>query len=280
MSLYFENQHAIITGGSSGIGKATAKLLAAQGAHVSIIARHTDRLSAARDEIEQSRAGAGQRIRAYSADVSVNAEALRAVNAACADNGAPDIVITSAGMVHPGLFADADVEWFEKTMQLNYLGTVYTIKAALPAMLERRRGHITMISSGAGVLGVYGYTTYSPTKFALRGLAQALRSELKPSGIRISVVYPSDVDTPQLAEENKTKPEETKRISGTAAPQSPDVVARAIIAGMRANRFAISSNMEMRLLKRLSSLVEPVMNLYMDSVVAGVAKDRATGKLK
>ncbi|MCL4504933.1 MAG: SDR family oxidoreductase [Chloroflexi bacterium] len=277
---YYENQHVIITGGSSGIGKATAKLLAAQGAHVSIIARNADRLSAARDEIEQARAGAGQRVRAYSADVSVNAEALRAVNAACADNGAPDFVITSAGMVQPGLFKDQGVEWFEKTMQLNYLGTVYTIKAALPGMLERRRGHIALISSGAGVLGLYGYTTYSPTKFALRGLAQALRSELKPSGIRVSVVYPSDVDTPQLAEENKTKPEETKRISGTAAPQQPDVVARAIVAGMRANRFAISSNMEMRLLKRLSSLVEPVMNLYMDSVVAGVAKDRAAGKLK
>ncbi len=276
----FENRHVIITGGSSGIGKATAMLLAAQGAHISIIARNAARLAAACAEIEQARASSAQRVSTCAADVSVNAETLRAVNGAIAENGAPDVVVTSAGMVQPGLFKDQDVEWYEKTMQLNYLGAVYTIKAALPAMLARRSGHIAMISSGAGVLGLYGYTSYCPSKFALRGLAQALRSELKPSGIGVSVVYPSDVDTPQLAEENKTKPEETRRISGTAAPQPPEVVARAIVSGIRANRFAISSNLEMGLLKRLSSLIEPAMNWYMDSVVAGVARDRAAGRLK
>jgi 3-dehydrosphinganine reductase len=280
MAQSFSNQHVIITGGSSGIGKATALLLASEGAHISIIARDPAKLGAAKAEIEQARASATQRVSAYSADVSVNANAQRAVSAAIADNGAADILITCAGMVQPGLFQDQAVELYEQTMQLNYLGTVYTIKAALPGMLARKRGHIVMISSGAGVLGVYGYTSYSPTKFALRGLAQALRCEVKPAGVRVSVVYPSDVDTPQLAEENKTKSEETKRISGTAAPQQPAVVAKAIVDGIRRNQFAISSNMEIGLLKRLSSLVEPIMNWYMDSTIAGVAKDRAAGKLK
>ena len=280
MAQLFNNQHVIITGGSSGIGKATALLLASEGAHISIIARNLAKLSAAKSEIEQARAATTQRVSTYSADVSINAEAQRAVAAAIAENSAPDILITSAGMVQPGLFQDQAVELYEKTMQLNYLGTVYTIKAALSSMLARKRGHIVMIASGAGVLGIYGYTSYCPTKFALRGLAQALRCEVKPAGVRVSIVYPSDVDTPQLAEENKTKPEETKRISGTATPQSPAVVAKAIVDGIRRNQFAISSNMEMHLLKRLSSLVEPIMNGYMDSIIAGVAKDRAAGKIR
>jgi 3-dehydrosphinganine reductase len=276
----FKDKHAIITGGSSGIGKATAIMLAAEGAHISIIARDPARLSAAKAEIERARASETQRVGAYTADVSVSADIQRVIVAAIADNGAPDILITSAGMVEPGPMQDQPVEYYERSMQVNYLGTVYAVKAVLPDMIKRRRGHVVLISSGAGVLGFFGYTSYCPTKFALRGLGQALHSELNPHGIDVSVVYPADVDTPQLAYELKIRPEEANRIAGQAKPVQPEVVARSILNGIRRRRFAISSNLEVWLLVRLSGLIEPIMNRYMGRVVAGVAKDRAAGKCK
>jgi 3-dehydrosphinganine reductase len=274
MDTQFQGQHAIITGGSSGIGKATACQLAALGANVTIIARGIERLATAKVEIEQARAGSEQRIVTFSADVSDRAQAEQAMRQAMAELGAPDIVITSAGMVQPGLFRDLPVESFEKTAALNYLGTVYILKTALPGMLERKRGQIVLISSGAGLVGVYGYTSYCPTKFALHGLAQALRAELKPSGIRVMVVYPPDTDTPQLAEENRTKLEETRRINGAAKVLQPEEVAHAIVNGMRRNRFSIAPGLEMSVLSRLSSLIEPAMNWYMDSVVRSVQRSK------
>jgi 3-dehydrosphinganine reductase len=274
MPLLFQNQHALITGGSSGIGKATACQLAAQGANITIIARGADRLAAAKVEIKQARASAEQRVLTVVADVSDRAQAEAAVQQAVAQLGAPDIVMTSAGMVQPGLFRDLPVETFEKTAALNYLGTVYVLKAALPGMIERRRGQFVLISSGAGLVGVYGYTSYSPTKFALHGLAQALRAELKPDGIRVMVVYPPDTDTPQLAEENRTKLEETRRINGAAKVLQPEEVASAIVSGIQHNRFSITPGLEMSVLSRLGSLIEPAMNWYMDSVVRSVQRTR------
>jgi 3-dehydrosphinganine reductase len=274
MANKFQHQHAIITGGSSGIGKATACLLAQEGAHVSIIARDPFKLAAARAEIERARAGDDQRVLTFAADVSRRAEIERAICDAIAESGAPDIVITSAGIVQPGLFSELPIRSFEDAQAVNYLGTVYAIKAALPDMIERRRGHVVMVSSGAGLIGVYGYSSYTPTKFALHGLGQVLRSELKTSGIRVSVVYPPDTDTPQLAEENRTKPQETKEIAGTARVMQPEQVARAIVNGMRANHFTISPGLEMAVLAHANNLIEPLLHWYVDWVVARVQRKR------
>lgn len=274
MAFRFHHQHAIITGGSSGIGKATACLLAGEGAHVSIIARDPFRLAATRAQIERARVTEDQRVLTFAADVSRRAEAERATCAAIGEAGPPDIVMTSAGIVQPGLFSELPIKSFEDTMAINYLGTVYIVKAALPSMIERGRGHVVMVSSGAGLIGLYGYSSYSPTKFALHGLAQALRSELKPTGIRVSVVYPPDTDTPQLAEENLTKPVETKKIAGTARVMQPEIVARSIVKGVGANHFTITPGLEMTLLARVNNLIEPALHWYVDWVVARVQRQR------
>ena len=266
----FYQQHAIITGGSSGIGKATAKLLASQGCHISIIARNPRKLEAAKAEIGAARANLHQRVVAISADVSDRLQVEAAIHEAIAQIAPPDLLIASAGIAHPGYFQELPIEVFERTMAINYFGSLYSIRAALPAMEKRQRGHIVLISSGAGLIGICGYTAYSPTKFALRGLAESLRGELKPLGIRVSVVYPPDTDTPQLEEENKTKPLETKQITGTAGTWSAQKVAIEIVRGIEKKSFAIAPGLEMTLLGRLHSLLAPGLNWYFDRIVAKV----------
>ncbi|MCU0568254.1 MAG: SDR family oxidoreductase [Oculatellaceae cyanobacterium Prado106] len=267
-------QHVIITGGSSGIGKATGQLLASQGANLSLIARDPAKLERAKAEILQRCVTVNPQINpkifTVSADVSDRHQATTAIETAIAHQGAPDILITSAGIAHPGYFQALPTDIFEQTMAINYFGTLYCIKAALPAMQQQQRGHIVLISSGAGLVGIYGYTSYSPSKFALRGLAEALRGELKPIGIRVAIVYPPDTDTPQLAAENLTKPPETKQITATAEVWSADAVAQKIVQGIQKNQFAIAPGSEMQILNRFHSLLNPVLHKYFDSLVTKV----------
>lgn len=260
------SRHAILTGGSSGIGKATAKRLATQGYHLSLIARDAEKLAIAQAELMAI--APGQTIHTYSADVADRAQAETAMQQAIAQLGAPDLLITCAGIAHPGYFRELPLEVFERTMAVNYFGTLYCIRAALPAMEQRQRGQIVMVSSGAGLVGLFGYTPYSPSKFALRGLAESLRGELKGYGIGVSIVYPPDTDTPQLVEENKTKPPETKQMTATAETWSADGVAQEILKGIEKRQFAIAPGTEMRVLTRLHSVLSPALNWYFDRIVA------------
>ena len=268
----FKGQHALITGGSSGIGKATAVLLAGMGADISILARERAKLEQAKGEIEQARATPVQKVVAVSADVADREQLEKAIGAAVEQVGSANILITSAGIAHPGYFLELPIEIFERTMAVNYFGTLHAIRAVLPAMREQRRGHLVLISSGAGLLGLYGYTPYGPTKFALRGLAESLRGELKGTGVDISIAYPPDTDTPQLEAENKTKPLETKAITGTAKMWSAEGVAKAIVKGIKKKAFTITPGMEMTLLARWHSLIAPGINWYFDRLAAKVRR--------
>jgi 3-dehydrosphinganine reductase len=260
-------QHAIITGGSSGIGKAVAQSLARQGANISIIARTPAQLEVAKAQIEAMYVHPAQQVLALPADVSEQKQAEEAIRAASAELGSPDWLITCAGMAHPGYFQELSLEIFEQTMAVNYFGTLYCIRAALPAMKQRRQGRIVLISSGAGLIGIYGYSAYSPSKFALRGLAESLRGELKPLGIGVSIVYPPDTDTLQLSEENKTKPPETKRITATVKPWSAEKVAHEIVVGMQRKSFAIAPGLGISFLARFHSLLASGLNWYFDQLI-------------
>ncbi|HVO44519.1 MAG TPA: SDR family oxidoreductase [Aggregatilineales bacterium] len=271
----FRQQHAIITGGSSGIGKATAKLLASKGAHISIMARTQATLDEAKKEIEAARASGDQKVVALSADVSDRGQVEAAIQSAIAQVGAPDLLFTYAGLSHPGYFMDIPIDVFEKLMAVNYLGTLYAVRAVTPSMQQRRRGHIVLMSSAAGIVGVYGYTAYCPTKFAVRGFGETLRAELKPSGIRVSVVYPPDTDTPQLTEENKIKPLETKMISGNVKVWSADAVARVVLQGIERGAFNITPGLEPTLLGWLHSVAAPGLRWYFDGIVKDAAKKKS-----
>lgn len=260
-------KHAIITGGSSGIGKAVAKLLASEGANISLIARDTDKLETARQEIIAVTISPQQKILSFVADVAKLEEVTKVIQEAIAQQGTPDILITSAGIAIPGYFDDISLETFERTMRVNYFGSLYCVKAVLPAMQAARKGNIVFISSGAGLIGLFGYTAYSPSKFALRGLAESLRGELKTYNIKVAIVYPPDTDTPQLVAENKTKPPETKAITATADTWSAAGVAQEIVKGIKSDRFAITPGLEMTILNRFHSIIAPLLNKYFDRLV-------------
>jgi 3-dehydrosphinganine reductase len=260
-------QHAIITGGSSGIGKAIALKLVQRGANVTLIARTLARLQAAQAELEIAKVHPDQQVLVLTADVADNLQITATIQRAIVQLGAPDWLILSAGIAHPGHFQALPVEIFEQTMAINYFGSLYSIKAALPTMEQRRKGHIVLISSGAGLVGLYGYSPYSPSKFALRGLAESLRGELKPLNIGLSIAYPPDTDTPQLEAENLTKPLATQRITATAKTWSAVAVADAILHGVDRNMFAITPGLEISLLSWFHSLVAPAIHWYCDRLV-------------
>jgi 3-dehydrosphinganine reductase len=259
----FSGKHVIITGGSSGIGLATAELLAARGARLSLLARGEERLTAA---AERLRAG-GARVDTRPVDVA-DATALAA---AMSELGPCDVLVSCAGLARPGRFLELADEVFREMIEVDYFGTLHAIRAAVPSMVSRGTGSVVAVSSAAGLLGVYGYSAYAPAKFAVRGLMETLRAELRPHGIHVGVVFPPDVDTPQLAEENRWKPAETRAISGTVKPIQASVVARAIVAGIEKRRFLICPDPSTTALARFGGMLTPVLNRYFDRKVDRLA---------
>ncbi len=257
------DQHVFITGGSSGIGLELGRQAAAAGARVSLVARDPARLAAARAAIRAAVPGGAEVVTA-SADVAVEAEILGALQAAEKIHGPVDVLITSAGVARPGHFAEVPVAVFERTMAVNYFGTLYPLKAVVPAMRQRGRGAVVLISSGAGLVGLFGYTPYAPSKFALRGLAEALRGELQDTGVSVTIVYPPDTDTPQLAEENLTKPAETKALTAGGGLWTAEAVARVTLAGVQRGRFAITPGFQLTALAWLHSLLAPILRWHFD----------------
>jgi len=188
---------ALVTGASSGIGRALAQALAVRGARVALLARRHDRL----EELACEIAAAGGEARAFACDVSERAavEAARAgVEAAL---GPVEILVNAAGYVRHVLFADHEPEDVERMLRTNTLGTVFWIQAVLPAMRAARRGWIVNVSSLAGLLPQPDEAAYSASKHAVTGLSEALSYELEREGIRVLVVHPVLVRTEMFTPE-------------------------------------------------------------------------------
>lgn len=259
---FFANRKVVITGASSGIGLALAKQVARAGAHVVLIARRAAPLEEAKAQV-LAEGGKGQ-VEIVPLDISreqdVN-EAMARVLAA----GPVDVLVNNAGVVMPGRFVELPMKEFHSMMDINYFGTVHMCKALVPAMIERKSGRICNVSSLAGVIGIYGYTPYAASKFAICGFSQALRAELWPHGIAVSVCMPPDTDTPQLAFENQYKPKETKAIAGTVKALSAEQVAGAIARGVENGSFEIFADFGSRAATRAHGIIPGIVRWFCDS---------------
>ena len=230
------SEHAIISGGSSGIGLSIAHECVKRGmAKITILARNKSKLEKAVSELEASKKKFHtETVLSYkSVDVS-DPGLLKAVAAdVCGTNKKEALASTKfylfccAGSAVPSYFEHIPSTTFAHLAGTNQLGTIYTVQAFLPHMT---RGTIVFTSSICGQLGVYGYTAYCPTKYALRGFAEALHAELADQPyLNVQLAFPPDTDTPGFAEEEKIKPQETRLISETAGLAQPEAVAAVMV---------------------------------------------------
>lgn len=272
--------HAIVSGGSSGIGLALAKRLVAEGWNVSLVGRSAKKLSRTHKELDALASDGQRRVQTYAVDVADENATKDAVKRAIKAFGAPDMVVANAGLVEAGYFHSLPLSVYRRLMDVNYFGALHLIKPALPAMRRNHNGQIVLVSSGAGLAGIFGYSAYSPTKFAVRGLAEVLRQELKPDGIHVSAVYPPDTDTPQLAMENKRRPPETRMLAKGARVLSADDVAASIMKGLAKKQFSITPGIETWLLGFLHSVLRRPLNAYFDRVIRRAQAKRPRKKEK
>jgi 3-dehydrosphinganine reductase len=269
------DKRVLITGGSSGVGMATAELLAARGAHVAIVGRDRERLEAAREAVAVARASEGQKALAYAGDVSDWDQMNDVAKRAEADLGGIDLLAACAGFCTPGRFTELAVEEFAAHVDTNLLGVIYAARAVAPGMMARRSGHIAMVSSMGGLVGVYGYSAYSAAKFGVTGFAEVLRAEMKPHGVRVSLLCPPNMETPGYARELELEPPETAAINGMAKALPPEVVARQFVRGIERGRFLILSGLSNKLLYRIEGVWPELFFGIFDSNVRSVQRKEA-----
>ena len=272
---YWNKKVVLITGGSSGIGLAAAKQLAAAGANVWLAARRLELLESALKEVQAARSDSSQVCGIVQGDVSDSKQAAQIVETVTKSAGAPDVLINSAGISQPGYVHELTPDVFEHLMKVNYLGTVYVTGAVLPAMMKRGSGHIINLSSVAGYMGVFGYSAYGPTKYAIEGYSEILRAEMKLHGIRVSVVFPPDTDTPQLAYETPFKPAELVALEAGTKPLSAEKVSRVILQQAEKGRFMIFPGTDSRLFYLLTTKL-PKSLVFMILDMMSVPKKKAS----
>ena len=191
MSSDLKGKVAAITGASSGIGDATAELLAKAGATVSLGARRADRLEKLAQKIES----AGGKALAIPMDITKEEEAKGFIERTQKELGRIDILVNNAGVMLLGPVIMGDVDEWRRMVEVNIMGLLYCTKAALPIMLEQESGHIVNVSSVAGRVAAPGGAVYNFTKFGVCGFSEALRQEVSRGKVRVTIIEPGFVDT-------------------------------------------------------------------------------------
>lgn len=180
-----KNKVVIITGGSSGIGKAMAEKFGREGSKILITGRNNEELTKATEELRQK----GITIQPFQADVSVEDDNRKMAEEAIRHYGTIDVLINNAGISMRALFSEVDIAVVKKVMDINFYGVLYATKYCLPE-ITKNKGSIVGISSIAGFRGLPGRTGYSASKFALNGFLEVLRTELLKTGVHVLTACP------------------------------------------------------------------------------------------
>ncbi len=220
-----KNKTVIITGASSGIGEATAYAFAKQGANVVLAARGIDKLQTVKLHCEQF----GVQVLAVKCDVSVEQDCAELINQTVKTFGGVDVLINNAGISMRAMFANCDISVLKQLMDINFWGSVYCTKYALPYLMAKK-GSVVAVSSVAGLVGLPARTGYSASKFALEGFMQSLRVETLKSGLHVGMMYPgytaSNIRNVALNQNGSTQQESPLDESKL---MQPETVAEAIV---------------------------------------------------
>jgi short-subunit dehydrogenase len=246
MSLDLHGKRVLITGASAGIGRAAAKAFVDAGAVVFATARSKDRL----DELVAELGGA-ERIKAFVADVSDAAAMESLTSSILTVHGAPDVIVANAGLGMDAPFLQTSDELLKRVFDVNVFGVVRTIRPFLPAMIARGSGRILIVSSVVGKRGVPSYAAYSASKFALHGMADAIRPELCGTGVSLGIVCPSSTTSEFEDRKLRLGP---PQIKVRVQKHSAESVARALVRMARSRRREIVLSSEGKLMLVLNWL--------------------------
>lgn len=245
---------ALVTGASSGIGAATAKALGRERARVALLARREERLGAVAQEIRRG----GSQALICPADMTDPLAVQAAVERILEQWGRIDLLVNNAGRGLAAPFDHTTTEELRMLLEVNLVSVVTATQAVLPGMLKRGSGHVINVSSVVGRRGVPYRSAYSATKFALVGLTECLRQELKETGIHVSLVYPIYTET----EFHEVEPKKIRTLR-SGPVQSAEQVARAIVRCARHPRPEVYPYRLARVLAVLSALAPSLVDWAM-----------------
>ncbi len=235
----FKDKFALIPGGSKGMGKETAKLFVQLGGSICIIARGMEALKETQDECNKLKSEESQFVEIISCDTTDMDKLKPLITEFIKNHKVPDYLFNFVGYSYVQYLEKLTLDDFKNNMDVNYYGQLVPTLIIMPYFMEAKTGYISFTSSNLGFMAIMGYTTYVPSKYAIFGLAEVLRHELLPYKIKVSIFFPTDTDTPGLAEENALKPEECKIMSEVGTVMSAEDAAEEFINGILEERFEI-----------------------------------------
>jgi short-subunit dehydrogenase len=255
------DSRVVVTGASRGIGRAIAVAFAEKGAEVGLLSRSEEELN----ELVLALPGEGHE--AIGADVSDRDGLTKALD----DFGRVDVIVANAGVAHYGPFRDMDLDKIDQMTRINWEGTINTITATLPGMLDRARGHIVVVSSGAGIRSFPWAAVYGATKAAQRGFAEALRHELSGTGVSLTVVYPGEVKSQLHSHEQEGMPDWYQG-KEKAAPAEP--LGQAVVDAVEQDKRAVYYPPLVRLLRVMHGISPRLSDRMLRTMRGGTAAPR------
>jgi short-subunit dehydrogenase len=252
---------AIVSGATRGIGRSTARALGERGVLVGLLARSKDQLEELAVEIP--------RAIILPADVGDGSAVERAVEDFTGEAGGLELVVANAAIAHTAPFVELEAERAEDMARVNLLGTLNLVRAGLGPMLDRGRGHVVVVSSGAALRAFPWTAVYGATKAAQKAFAEALRHELSGTGVSVTTVFPGEVRTSLHAHERERMPDWFR--PSDAIP--PELVAEAIVDGVSEDRREVHVPGQVRLLG-LNDLAPGLVDRLLAWIRGGAAAPR------